>query len=310
MASLHNPALLASLWMRWYRLQPFDYIRPHSLEEASQLLAQAGKRARVLAGGADLLIKLEQGLIAVDWVLDIKHLSETTGLGCDPVQGLRCGAAVTLKQVAEQPEVRRYFPLLAEVCEQIGSPQLRNRATLGGSICSASPASSLAPALLCYDAVCHLFGPQGKRSLPLSEFFTGPHLTALSPGEILTQITLPMPARTTRAVYNQVRIGQSGHTPVAGVAVAATIDSERQTIWRLALTAVAPYPFRVRPAEELLSGPLPTSESLVAAAAEIQHSCQPIDDHRASAAYRRAMVAVLARRSLEELTGQLAGVGP
>lgn len=291
-------------------MQPFDYIRPRNLEEASHLLAQAGKRARVLAGGADLLIGLEHGMVSADWLIDIKHLPETTGLSLDPVEGLRCGAAVTLRQLTSHPEVRRIFPLLVEACDHIGSVQIRNRATVGGTICSASPASSLATVLLCYDTQCHVFGPEGERNLPLSEFFLGFRLTALTPGELLTQIVLPLPARHTKTAYHQLRIGSAGHPPLVGVAVAASLNPDRQGDWRLALTSVAPHPYRARQAEALLAGPLPTPATLHEAVDAVEKSSQPIDDHRASAAYRLAMVRVLARRALEEVAGQLAGGSP
>lgn len=288
-------------------MQPFDYFRPHSLEEASQLLAQAETRARVFAGGADLLPKLELGLVPAGRLIDIKHLPETTRFEFDSLGGFYCGAAVALSRLIEQSDIRRMFPLLAQVCERIASPQIRNRATVGGGICTAAANSSLAAALLCYDAVCHLFGPLGVREAPLSDFWTGPGLTILAPGELLTHLILPAPNRATRVAFHQVRSTQSGHGPLVGVAATASVDNEKGASWRLAVTGAAPYPYRAQQAEQLLAGPLPTPTRLAAAVAEIERSCRPVDDHRASAAYRRAMVAVLARRCLEELAGQLGG---
>ncbi len=288
-------------------MQPFDYIRPSSLTETSRLLAQRQTQARVLAGGVEILPQLELGLVATDLLLDIKHLPETSRFETDAATGFCCGAAITLRELIEQSEVRRSFPLLVQICERIASPQIRNRATIGGAICAAAANSSLAPALLCYDAVCHLFGPLGTRSLPLAAFLIGPGLTALRPGEILTHITLATAGRPTKTAYHQVLNTQSGHGPLVGVAAAAGVDNERGQVWRLAVTGAAPHPYRATEAEQMLAGVTPSAAGLAAAAAAVARSCQPADDYRASAAYRRALVAVLARRSLDEVAGQLAG---
>lgn len=288
-------------------MQPFDYIRPSSLAETSRLLAQRQPQARVLAGGVEILPQMELGLVATDLLLDIKHLPETTRIETDPATALHCGAAISLRSLVEQSEVRRFFPLLAQVGERIASPQIRNRATVGGAICAAAANSSLAPALLCYDAVCHLFGPLGTRSLPLAAFLIGPGLTALGPGEILTHITLPLAGRGAKTAYHQVLNTQSGHGPLVGVAAAASVDNERGSVWRLAVTGAASHPYRATEAEQMLAGAMASPDTLAAAATAVVRSCRPSDDHRASAAYRRALVDVLARRSLDDIAGQLAG---
>lgn len=289
-------------------MQPFDYYRPRSLDEASQLLAQADLRARVLSGGVDLLPKMEMGLVTAGSLLDIKHLPETTRFEFEPGRGLWVGAAITLKRLCEQADVRRHFPLLAQVAERIASPQIRSRATLGGALCAALSNSSLTPVLLCHDAVCHLIGPERRRSLPLAAFFTGPGQTTLSPGEILTSLHLPAPERAAKAAFHQVRSTQHRHGPLAGVAAMGSAENERGIIWRVAVTGAGPFPYRVYEAEQLLAGrSWPAPSGLAPAIDAIVRSCQPSDDPGASAAYRRDMVAVLARRSLEEVVAYLSG---
>lgn len=290
-------------------MQPFDYIRPQSLEETIRLLAQTERQTRVLAGGVDLLPKMELGQLGADQVLDIKHLAETSRIELEPGRGLRCGAAISLARLADHTDVRRHFPLLAQACERVASPQVRNRATIGGAICIAVANSSLAPVLLCYDAICNLFGQTGNRALPLSEFFTGSGLTALTPGELLVDIILPLPDRTTRAAYHQVRNVMGGHGPLAGVAAAAN-RPEEDVVWRLAVTGAAPYPFRATEAEDLLTGQPLTPANIAAAVESMTSSCQPLDDPSATAAYRRALVAILARRCIDEIVGQMAGGPP
>ncbi len=288
-------------------LQPFDYFRPQNLEQASALLAQADGHACVLAGGTALLPDIEYGRSSPRQVVDIKNLPGLRDLHFDPSRGLTIGAAVTIRQLMAHADVRRYYPLLVGACEVLGTPPVRNRITVGGNLCTASPAADLPPALLCYEAMCHLYGPAGARSVPLTTFFRGRKQTIVEPGEILVRVTLPPPAGRGAGVYHKLRTGQSGHLTMVGVAVLAMGAGNGSYDWRIALAAVAPHPLRATAAEECLHGYLPDPATIHLAAQLAEQAAQPIDDHRASARYRRAMVGVLARRGIETVIGQLAG---
>lgn len=288
-------------------MQPFDYFRPQNLEQASALLAQANGRACVLAGGTALLPDIEYGRLSPQQVVDIKNLPGLRDLYFDPNRGLTIGAAVTVRQLLTHADVRRSYPLLVAACEVLGTPPVRNRITVGGNLCTASPAADLPPALLCYEAVCHLYGPAGARSTPLAAFFRGRKQTIVAPGEILVRVTLPLPASRAAGVYHKLRTGQSGHLTMVGVAVLAMGNSNSSYDWRIALAAVAPQPLRATAAEECLHGYLPDSATIHLAAQLAEQEAQPIDDHRASARYRRAMVGVLARRGIEAVAAQLVG---
>ncbi len=290
-------------------MHPFDYEKPTSLEETGTLLAQAEGNGYVLAGGTHLLLRLEAGSIEPQVLVDIKDIPELQQVSFSADSGLSLGATTTLSALAAHNDVRRHYPLLADVSGRVGSTRIRNRATVGGNVCIALPSSDLPTILLCHDALCHIWSPQGERSIPLAEFCKGPRQTDLQPGELLLRITLPAPRAQTHGVYHNLRQGQGGSTTIAGAAVFASKVEKQLTDWRIALTAVAPTHIRAYEAEEYLS-----VETSGVTAAEIAselagNAARPSDDIRASARYRKAMVSVLVRRGIDEVTGQLMGRG-
>lgn len=287
-------------------LQPFDYVKPRSLEEASALLLQHNGQARPFAGCTDLLIRIERGFLHPDVVVDIKALPGMRELSVQADGHLRIGAAVTMNQVALSPEVQRGWPLLAEGCASVASYQLRNRATVGGNLCNASPAADSAPALLCYEAVAHIFGPAGQRSVPLQQFFLGPGKTVLERGELLTAITVPPPAPGAAGHFLKLGRTAVGDISVVSVAVLGWPDASTPsgTAWRIALGAVAPTPIRAPEAERLL-GQDTSPAGIEAASRAAAAAARPIDDIRASAAYRTDMVRVLTRRGVERVLAEI-----
>ena len=294
-------------------MQPFDYARPETFEEASALLARAqdggGCKVCILAGGTELLPRLEAGVLTPILVVDIKRLPGLSELWFDPIHGLTIGAAVTLRRLGTHPDVRRLYGLFLDVYEVMGVPQVRNRGTVGGNLCNASPAADTAPALLCYDAVCRISGPEGERSVPLEEFLIGPKQTALGPGDLLVSLHLPPPTGRAAGVYQKLRMAKGGHLGLVNAAVLAQIGDESGANWRIALGAVGPRPFRAHKAEAALQHGrgAPDAATIRTAAALAQEAAEPIDDLRATAAYRRAMVTVLVRRGIETTVARLAG---
>lgn len=287
-------------------MQPFDYIKPQTLEEASSFLLAHNGAARPMAGMTDLLIRIERGFVHPQVVVDIKDLPGMHDLLVVRNGDLRIGAAVTMNEVALHPMVQDGWPLLAEGCQSVASYQLRNRATVGGNLCNASPAADSAPALYCYGASVHIFGPDGQRTLPLEQFFLGPGKTALQRGELLTAVTVPAPARGSAGHFLKLGRTAIGDISLMNVAVLGWPDSAAPSgsSWRIALGSVAPTVIRAPETERLLS--LDTSPagldtaSLAAAAA-----ARPIDDIRATAAYRTDMVRVLTRRGVERVLTEM-----
>jgi CO/xanthine dehydrogenase FAD-binding subunit len=207
-------------------LQPFDYIKPQTLENASALLLEHNGQARPMAGMTDLLIRIERGFVDPQTVLDVKDLPGMRDLLVVRNGDLRIGAAVTMNQVALHAMVQSGWPLLAEGCASVASYQLRNRATVGGNLCNASPAADSAPALLCYGASAHIFGPDGHRTLLLEQFFLGPGKTALQRGELLTAITVPAPERGAAGHFLKLGRTAVGDISLMNVAVLGWPDSD------------------------------------------------------------------------------------
>ena len=293
-------------------LQPFDYVVPTDYAEASALLAQGTGVARAFMGGTDLLIRIRGGFVRPERVVDLKHLPGIRDIEQSPHGWLVIGAACTMNQVAGHPTVQAHYDLLAQACNSVASYQLRNRATLGGNICNASPAADTAPALYCLNAVAEVFGPHGSRRVPISEFFRGPGKSALESGEFLTAIHLPPAPIQNAAAFNKLGRTKIGDISMVSVAVyCRTMDHRPSTLegnspsstvdgrgWAIALGSVGPTPLRAPEAEAALAAD--TSPEGVKRAADLAAAAaKPIDDIRASATYRRAMVAVLVRRGIE-----------
>jgi carbon-monoxide dehydrogenase medium subunit len=286
---------------------PFDYVKPVTLLEASQLLLEGHGRARPMAGATDLLIRIERGFLSSEVVVDVKALPGFGDLLVIRNGWLRIGAAVTMNRVASHETVLREYPLLAEACSTVASYQLRNRATLGGNICNASPAADSAPALICYGAEAVLYGPSGTRRLLVEDFFLGPGQSALQPGELLTAVELPPPPAA--AVGRFLKLGRTtvGDISVMNVAVLGWPDEDMPSgsQWRVVLGSVAPIPLRAGEAERLLAQDT-SPQGLGAASRAAAAAASPIDDVRASAAYRTDMVRVFTRRGVEQVVAKLA----
>lgn len=296
-------------------MQPFDYIIPKDHAEASALLAAGNGAAKPLLGGTDLLIRARGGFVKPQRVIDLKPLPGMREISQSAAGWLIIGAACTMNQVAAHPLVQQHYDLLAQACSSVASYQLRNRATIGGNCCNASPAADTAPALYCLDAVAETFGPTGPRRIPIADFFLGPGRSALQAGEFL--IALHLPPAPTSAFGAFRKLGRTRIGDISMVSVAVWIDfglpgadfgfegplssqDPRTKIRnvRIALGAVGPTPLRVPDAEAALAGDA-SPEGVRRAAELAAAAARPITDIRASAEYRRAMVRVLTRRGIE-----------
>lgn len=290
----------------------FDYAEPRTLTEASAALRGHDGFASVMAGGTDLLVEIKEHLRRVQCVVNIKRIPGLDGLSFDAATGLRFGALTTARAIELNPDVARHYPGLAQAVRELGSIQVRHRATVVGNICRASPSADTLPPLIADGARIVIGDGHSTREMLLEDFFSGPGKTALQPGELVLTIAVPPPpaafgthARTGR-VYIKHGRRKAMELATVGVAVSLTLDAAGVcTQARIALGAVAPTPIRARAAETLLEGTRIGPESLAGAAERAMLACTPISNVRASAAYRREMVGVLTRRALEQALAQV-----
>lgn len=289
-------------------LPGFDYVRATTPDEVARLLQQDGGGVRLLMGGTDLLVRMRDGVLHPRVVVDVKHLPGMRQVAYDEQSGLTIGAAVTMNQLASHPAVKAHYMLLAESAESVASYQVRNRATLGGNLSNASPAADTAPAVLLFEAAIVLYGPHGERQVPAAAFFLGPGRTAMQPGEFMTAIRFPPPPHGAAGRYLKLGRNKAGDLAIAGVAVLGCADPSVPSGYRfrVGLASVAPVPLRAQEAEAELASSPPGEETFAAAAAKAAAAASPIDDVRASAAYRRAMVRNLTLRALRDVWARLA----
>lgn len=277
------------------------YLAPQTLADACRSVAS--ENAAVMAGGTDLLPRWTRGLLQTPaTVVDLKRVASLAGVTRSNRE-VRVGACTVISDVAADPVIRTAAPVLAWAAGRIACPQVRNRATIGGNLCNASPAADMAIPLILLDAVLDLTSaaPTGLtvRSVPIAEFFRGPGSTVLAAGEVLTHIRFrPLPAAVF-AAWDKFGTRPAMEIAVASVGVALRVDNGIVAQARIGFGSVAPVPLRGRAAEaELVGHPL-SAEVIAKCAGAAQGEIAPITDVRASSAYRREIVGVMLRRMLE-----------
>ena len=273
---------------------PFSYARPSTLAEALALLERNGDRANLLAGGTDLVVELRNGSRRPEVVIDLKRVAEIQPAITSADRSLMITAATSMTHVQENDRVRAYFPALGDAAATVGSIQIRNRATLAGNICHASPAADTVPALLVYDASVNLASTRGTRTVKLEEFLVGPRQTALQRGEIVTSIELPLPRERRAAQF--ARITRRRGVDLATISLCCLVEASGGT--RFAYGAVGPRPFVVADATGVLADPSASDVAKDAALGELIAHASPISDVRGSREYRAAMLLVMSRRAL------------
>lgn len=280
-------------------MHPFDYFTPTTLSEALGLLAEHNGSAAVIAGGTDLLLGMKAGSQKPGAVVNIKRLPDLKGIKYNKEEGLKLGTLTTLRELARSPIIGEHYSVLAQTSHLMASEQIRSLATVGGNLCNAAPSADLAPPLMALDASVCLVASTGERWLPLIDFFLGPGKTALLPGELLKEITLPPPEGETIYLKRSPRAYMD--IAVVGVAVRMQLDGHVCQDVRLILGAVAPVPLRARRSEAALAGQTLTKECIAQAAQIAAEECSPIDDVRGLAWYRRRMVEVLVKRGINRI---------
>lgn len=288
-------------------LPELEYVKPANLVEACKFLEDHDGQAKPFSGGTDSFVRLRDGVIKLNYLVDIKGLEGTKELSFDPKKGLTIGAAVTMNQVAKHPDVIKHYPNLVAAANSVASYQLRNRATIVGNICNASPAGDTIGTCMILDGVLNVQGTGGKRSIPLNAFFLAPGRTVLKAGEVVTSITLPPPPAGMVGVYKKLGRNIISDLSIVGVAALAYPDSKSPSgyCYRVALASVAPVPFEALKAEAILSEKKITTEMIAHAADTAMEAVTPIDDVRGSARYRKLMVRNLTREAITEVWQKL-----
>lgn len=290
-------------------LPHFDYVRPKNLKEAIHVLSDAQKRAKILAGGTDLFVQMRKGVLRPTLLVDIKSIPQFSRLSLSSKGELVLGAAVTLGGLEQWARKRKDWFGLSMAAGCIGSEQVRNRGTVVGNVCRASPAGDMAPMLIALGGKVEIHGPKGKRLVRVEDFITGPGQTVLARGEVVGFLRIPKPQPNTATAYLKLGTRRAMETAVVAVAVRITLDQTLKKIQlaRIVLGAVAPTPLRVPEAEEMLMKRGVTPEVLEEISNRVKELAKPITDLRGSESYRSEMVRVLTRRVVEQVWKQIAG---
>jgi len=290
-------------------LPEFDYIRPATLMEASRFLAQHAGEARPLLGGTDIFVRMRDGFWHDKYLVDVKNLDGTGEIRFDPASGLSIGAGVNMNQVMASPDVQAHYPLLVEACRSVASYQLRTRATIAGNICNASPAGDTIGACLVLGGTLKIHGVDGFREAPLTTFFLGPGKTVLRPGDVVTAVSFPLPPKGSAGTYYKLGRNKWSDLSIVGVTTYGYPDKTAASGYRfhIALASVAPVPLVVTSAQEYLASHPVGPDAFKEAARLAYDACQPIDDVRGSARYRKAMVRRLTEKGLVTVWAKIGG---
>jgi len=289
------------------RLPTFEYHAPGSVAEALKLLKKYGTRARILAGGTDLLLAMKKRAVKPEHLINVKNIEALRGISFDEKKGLEIGALVTCAELEESSLIKEKAPALWDAAYVMASPQVKTLATIGGNLCSAVPSADTAPPLIAMGAEALLSGPKGERTMLVEKLFKGPAESRVARNEILTHIQIPRQPERSCAAYLKLMRRAALDLALVGVAAYVCLEADNRTCKeaRIALGAVAPTPMRAPTAEKMLRGK-DVSEALAEEAGKVAGTvCSPITDVRASLGYRCSMVEVLTKRAIMEAMGRI-----
>jgi carbon-monoxide dehydrogenase medium subunit len=274
-----------------------DYLAPATIAEAVTALGRAGGRAKLLAGGTDLLVQLRTGRVKPGLVIDIKRIPGMLEIREDK-GGFLVGAAVSGAVLGEHEALRKAWPGVVEAAGLIGSTQIQGRASLGGNLCNASPAADSVPALIAAAAMCVIEGPKGRREIPVEDVQAGPGRTTLAADEILVAFRLPARPPKSSDAYLRLIPRTEMDIAVVGAGVSLTLDGAGKcSAARVSVGAVAPTTLLVEAAGAALVGSPLDAAALSKMEAAVAAACKPISDKRGTAEYRSRVACVLARRA-------------
>jgi len=284
----------------------FEYLEPESIKEALTMLSQYQGKAKIIAGGTDVMLQVRNKVIRPEVVVDITRIPGLDTIGFDDSQGVRLGALTTIRALETFVELQRKVPIISQAASQLGSVAIRNVATVGGNLCNALPSAETSQALVALSAHVRIIGPAGERTIPLEDFFLDVGKTVLQPDEILLEIIVPESPPHTFGRYIKHSPRGSIDLAIVNIAVLMTLEADRRICRdaKIVLGAVSPTPLRAKKAEDMLKG-----KSLDDAL--IDHVAQAASDEahprrgsiRGSFEYKKEMVRVLTRRAIREVTG-------
>jgi carbon-monoxide dehydrogenase medium subunit len=301
-------------------MKKFDYFKPKTLEEALTLFAKYGEKAKLIAGGTDVIVMIKQKTMAPDVLISLQGIP---GLGQIKFNGsLSIGPMVTHRAIEKSEVIRKNFSALTDAADFLGSIQIRNVATIGGNICTAAPSADTATPLLVLGTQVKIKSLKEERTIPIEEFFKGPGKTVLKPGELVKELIIPKPLPNTGSAYYKLQRRLALDLPILGVSILISLDKNKVTCSdmlctaspissvlhkmeedqivckevRIALGVAAPTPLRAVKAEALLRGKKLSDELLEEVAATASKEAQPRDSIRGEAWYRRDMIRVLVKR--------------
>jgi carbon-monoxide dehydrogenase medium subunit len=283
-------------------MKGFDYLRPDNLDDAFLALKEH-EHAFLLAGGTDLLVGVNNRSLFPKLIIDLKDIPNMNSLKNQ--DGWSFGSLMTIREIEVSKPILENMPFLCQAASSLGSVQIRNRATVGGNLCNASPAADMATMFLAMDARLRIVSSEGEQVAYLDQFFLGPNHTILSKGDVLTEITVPAEMDKFRGVYMKFAPRKGMDIGIVNVAIVADPDLDKNLLRNIniALGAVAPTPIRAREAEEIISGNTVTPDLIERAAEAASNATRPISDFRASASYRKEVVKVLVRRGINTILG-------
>jgi CO/xanthine dehydrogenase FAD-binding subunit len=301
-------------------MKKFDYLRPQTLEEALSLLNRHGKKAKLIAGGTDVIVMIKQKAIAPDVLISLQGVP-----GLDQIKyngSLSIGPMVTHRAIEKSEVIRKNFSALTDAVDYLGSVQIRNVATIGGNICTAAPSADTATPLLVLGTQVTIKNPKEERTLPIEQFFKGPGESVLKTGEMVKELLIPKLLPNTGSAYYKLQRRLALDLPILGVSVLLSLDKNKITCSdllctaspistilhkmeedgiickdvRIALGVAAPTPMRALKAEALLRGKKLSDELLEEVANTASQEAQPRDSIRGEAWYRKDMIRVLVKR--------------
>ena len=290
-------------------MEAIDFATPKTIDEAVKLMASKGDRARMMAGGTDIIVQLRGGRRSLDLVVDAKGIPELNEISYSPQNGLTLGAAVPCYKIYQNEQVASAYPGLIDAASLIGGIQIQGRASLGGNLCNSAPSADAIPPIIAMGGVAHIVGPNGSRDVPTEDFCTAPGQNVLQAGEILVSIHLPPPQAHSGANYLRFIPRNEMDIAVAGVGTSVVLDASGQNFVsaRISLASVAPTPVFAKDAGDSLAGK-PVSEATIQEASEKAIAdAKPISDMRGTIRQRNHLVGVLTRRTLNNAVARARG---
>jgi len=273
----------------------FTYLKPGSVKEALQMLAEHQDECKIICGGQSLLIVMRQGLVTPEFVLDIKRLDELNYIKFDAKDGLKMGATTTHRAIEKSALVKEKYPVLVEMEELLASIQVRNWGTIGGNLAHADSAGDPAPVLMAMNGSVKVGSAKGERTISLDDFYTDLFETAMNKDEMVIEVQVPPRPAKSATKYQKFNLLDSDQGIVA-VAVTITMDGDTCKDARVVLGNAAPTTIRAKEAEKVLIGAKLTDAVFEKAGEAAAAECQPVADIHASEEYRRHLIKILTKR--------------